>query len=54
MGEDGFRLLKKIYAKNAPEWLRMIPAVEILRQVWIQQFVGLLISKKNLNEKTLL
>ncbi|MDJ0576797.1 MAG: hypothetical protein QNJ65_16715 [Xenococcaceae cyanobacterium MO_234.B1] len=38
MGEDGFNLLKKIYAPNAPEWLRLIPAVEILRQVWVQQF----------------
>ena len=38
MGKDGFGLLKKIYAKNAPELLRMIPAVETLRQVWIQQF----------------
>jgi transposase len=38
LGEDGFNLLKKIYAPNAPEWLRLIPAVEILRQVWVQQF----------------
>ena len=38
MGEDGFNLLKKIYAPNAPEWLRIIPAVEILRIVWVQQF----------------
>jgi transposase len=38
MGEDGFNLLKKISALNAPQWLRYIPAVEILRQVWVQQF----------------
>ena len=38
MGEDGLDLLEKIYANNAPEWLRLIPAVEILRQVWVQQF----------------
>ena len=38
MGEDGFNLLKKVYASNAPQWLRLIPAVEILRQVWVQQF----------------
>ena len=38
MGEDGFNLLKKVYAPNAPEWLRLIPAVEILRIVWVQQF----------------
>ena len=38
MGEDGESLLNRIYASNAPEWLRLIPAIEILRQVWIQQF----------------
>ena len=38
MGEDGESLMNRIYASNAPEWLRLIPAVEILRQVWIQQF----------------
>ncbi len=31
MGEDGFSLLERIYALNAPEWLRYLPAVEILR-----------------------
>ena len=38
MGEDGFNLLRKVYASNAPQWLHLIPAVEILRQVWVQQF----------------
>jgi transposase len=38
MGEDGLNLLQKIYAPNAPECLRYIPAVEILRIVWVQQF----------------
>ena len=38
IGADGESLLKRIYAPNAPEWLRLIPAVEILRQVWVQQF----------------
>ncbi|MEL6930610.1 MAG: IS1182 family transposase [Cyanobacteria bacterium J06600_6] len=38
MGEDGFNLLEKVYAPNASEWLRLIPAVETLRQVWVQQF----------------
>ena len=38
MGEDGFNLLERIYAPNAPEWLRYLPAVEILRIVWVQQF----------------
>jgi hypothetical protein len=38
IGKDGFALLDAIYARNSPEWLHQIPAVEILRQVWIQQF----------------
>ena len=38
IGADGESLLKRIYAPNAPEWLRLIPAVEILRKVWVQQF----------------
>jgi transposase len=38
IGKDGFALLDAIYAPSSPEWLNQIPAVEILRQVWIQQF----------------
>ncbi|MBE9054219.1 IS1182 family transposase [Nostocales cyanobacterium LEGE 11386] len=38
IGKDGFALLNAIYATVAPEWLRQIKAVEILRQVWVQQF----------------
>lgn len=38
MGKDGFTLLESIYDPLTPEWLRFIPAVEILRQVWVQQF----------------
>lgn len=38
IGADGFRLLAAIYAENAPPWLREIPAVAVLRQVWVQQF----------------
>jgi transposase len=38
IGKDGFALLNAIYATVAPEWLRQIPAVGILRQVWVQQF----------------
>ncbi len=38
MGTDGFALLEAIYAPNTPYWLRFIPAVEIFRQVWVQQF----------------
>lgn len=38
IGQDGFQLLKWVRGADAPLWLREIPAVEILRQVWIQQF----------------
>ncbi|MCP4209556.1 MAG: IS5/IS1182 family transposase, partial [Shimia sp.] len=38
MGADGYQLMSWIYAADAPTWLREIPAVEILRQVWVQQF----------------
>jgi transposase len=39
IGQDGFSLLEWIREADAPSWLREIPAVEILRQVWIQQFL---------------
>ena len=38
IGADGHRLLSAIYEQTAPAWLRDLPAVEILRQVWVQQF----------------
>lgn len=39
VGADGHHLLNAIYTTpNAPDWLRQIPAVEVLRQVWVQQF----------------
>lgn len=39
IGTDGFRLLAALRAEDAPIWLRDIPAVEVLRRVWVQQFV---------------
>jgi transposase len=39
IGTDGFRLLEALYLTTTPTWLRQIPAVETLRQVWLQQFV---------------
>jgi transposase len=39
IGQDGRSLLSAIYAPLAPSFLRQIPAVRILRQVWLQQFV---------------
>jgi transposase len=38
IGADGASLLHAIYDAAAPGFLREIPAVEILRQVWIQNY----------------
>jgi transposase len=38
IGKDGAALLDAIYAAEAPGWLAEIPAVEILRRVWVQNF----------------
>lgn len=39
IGADGHHLLNAIYTwEPTPDWLTQIPAVEVLRQVWIQQF----------------
>lgn len=37
-GRDGYRLLHAAVDRRAPDWLRQIPAVQVLRQVWIQQY----------------
>jgi transposase len=37
-GRDGYHLLDQVYSPTAPTWLREIPAVQVLRRVWIQQF----------------
>ena len=39
IGRDGSSLLVHIYAAEAPTWLREIPAVEILRRIWLQNYV---------------
>jgi transposase len=39
IGADGYHLLSMVYGETAPPWLREVPAVDILRQVWVQQFV---------------
>jgi transposase len=39
VGTDGLRLLEAVDALTAPPWLRHVPAVATLRQVWVQQFV---------------
>jgi transposase len=38
-GADGLRLLTAVYAADAPGWLREVPAVQVLRRVWVQNFV---------------
>ena len=38
IGRDGSHLLDCIYDGQAPHWLREIPAVDVLRRVWIQQY----------------
>ncbi len=38
IGQDGRTLLEHIYRPDAPVWLRQVPAVETLRQVWLQQY----------------
>jgi transposase len=38
IGADGFRLLDAIDADDARRWLREVPAVQTLRQMWAQQY----------------
>lgn len=40
IGADGFTLLHEAYAPEAPAEVRTAPAVEVLRQVWVQQYYG--------------
>lgn len=37
-GTDGYRLLDAVHAPGAPSWMGELPAVETLRQIWIQQY----------------
>ena len=39
IGADGFTLLTMIFADTAPVWLRVIPAIETLRRVWVQNYL---------------
>jgi len=38
IGEDGHHLLTALAAPATPDWLRHLPAAEMLRRVWVQQF----------------
>lgn len=37
-GSDGMELLQRVHGPLAPTWLRELPAVQTLRQLWVQQF----------------
>ncbi len=39
IGQDGAHLLTDLLAPTAPLWLRQVPAVERLRQIWIQNYM---------------
>jgi transposase len=39
VGDDGHALLQALFAPTAPPWLREIPTVNRLRQIWLQQYV---------------
>jgi transposase len=40
IGQDGYALLDAVAAPDAPPDLRQHPAVQILRQIWLQQYYG--------------
>lgn len=40
IGQDGFELLTLLSAEDTPPYLAPIPAVKVLRWVWIQQYYG--------------
>jgi transposase len=41
-GKDGYRLLDAARAPGAPPWLRELPAIEVLRVIWVQQYYRVL------------
>lgn len=38
VGNDGWTLLQAVYHVDAPSWLRKVPAVVVLRRIWIQNY----------------
>jgi Transposase domain (DUF772) len=40
IGQDGFELLTALYAPSTPPNLRLRPAIETLRAVWLQHYYG--------------
>lgn len=39
IGADGQLLLAAVYRADAPLWLREVPAVEIMRRIWVQNYL---------------
>jgi transposase len=39
IGDDGSALLSALYAQDAPQRLRQLPAVKTMREVWKQQYI---------------
>lgn len=37
-GRDGFALLESAHSPAAPVWLRDLPALRVLRTVWMQNY----------------
>ncbi len=38
VGADGMVVLRAVIAADAPSWLRHLPAVDLLRRIWVQQY----------------
>lgn len=38
IGADGWKVLSAVFDPLAPSWLREIPAVQVLRQIWVQNY----------------
>jgi transposase len=38
IGQDGLALLTALYQPQSPAWLREVPTVQLLRQLWLQQY----------------
>ena len=39
IGVDGHHLLTQVSSDAAPQWLRSLPAIDTMRQIWLQQFL---------------
>jgi transposase len=44
IGADGYALFEAVRGQDAPGWLREVPAVQVLRRVWIQQYYRVVIG----------